>query len=84
MSENRNQNKAIKFVEKFYYSNCVNSAPLKEGKQGKCMILVDAQRTEIPYTYMTGKSLQINIVVDSYSKFYSAKITLEVKTNLIT
>ena len=38
MSENRNQNKAIKFVEKFYYSNCVNSAPLKEGKQGKCVI----------------------------------------------
>ena len=48
------------------------------------MILADAQRTEIPYTYMTGKSLQINIVVDSYDKLYSAKITLEVKTNLIT
>ena len=48
------------------------------------VILVDAQRTEIQYTYMTGKSLQINIAVDSYSKFYSAKITLEVKPNLIT
>ena len=32
------------------------------------MILVDAQRTEIPYAYMTGKSLQINIAIDSYSK----------------
>ena len=34
--------------------------------------------------HITGKSLQINIAVDSYSKFYSAKITLGVKTNLIT
>ena len=50
-SENRNQKEAIKFVERFYYSNCVNLAHLKEGKQGKYMILVDAQRTEIPHTH---------------------------------
>ena len=35
MSENRNQKKAIKFVEKFYYSNCVNSAALRKDKRGK-------------------------------------------------
>ena len=42
------------------------------------MILVDAQgkRSHIHiyiYTYMTRKSLQINIAVDSYSKLKSAK-----------
>ena len=47
--------------------------PLKEGKQGKHVILVDAQRTEIPHkTHMTGKSLQINIVTDSYNQLNSA------------
>ena len=35
------------------------------------MILVDAQRAEIPYTYMTGKLLQINIAIDSYNKLNS-------------
>ena len=35
------------------------------------MILVDAQWTEIPYKYMTGKSLQINIVIDYSRKYYS-------------
>ena len=36
------------------------------------MILVDAQRTEIPYIYMTRKLLQINIAIDSYNKLNSA------------
>ena len=49
------------------------SGPKGRKIKGKCMVLVDAQWREIPYTYMTGKSLQINIAIDSYSKLYSAK-----------
>ena len=65
----RNQKKAIKFVEEIYYSNCVNSVYLKEGKQGKCVILVDTQRTEIPCTHIDiGISLyDREVIADKYS-----------------
>ena len=52
--------------------------PLREGKQGKHMILVDAERTEIPHIHVhidislyDRKSLQVDIVIDSYNKLNS-------------
>ena len=50
-------------------------AVLIRKKKDNHMILVDAQGKRSD-TYMTGKSLQINIVVDSYSKLNSAKYNL--------